>query len=140
VGDKTLDSLRAALDEAERRAKAADPGPWEFEGDDPTDDELYTVHDLDATSFFTVAFTRGRNIGNGRHMEFWDPLRVQAIMGAVRAIIAESEGEGHGWAEHEPSYYAGVWFAVLALAEALTAPQEPQGQTLPRQATSAARR
>ena len=30
---------------AEATAKTATAGPWEFEGDDPTDDEIYSVHD-----------------------------------------------------------------------------------------------
>lgn len=124
MSDKTLEAaLRAALDEIEQRAKAADPGPWEFEGDDPTDDELITTHDLNATSFFTVAWTRGRNVANGRHMEFWDPLRTQAVVDAVRAIISESEGVGHPEYAYGPEYYAGLQFAVFTLAEALTAPR-----------------
>lgn len=40
-----VEFLTAALARAEGTAWAATPGPWEPEGDDPTDDEVYTVHD-----------------------------------------------------------------------------------------------
>lgn len=37
--------LRNAWQQAAELAGAATPGPWETEGDDPTDDEVMTVHD-----------------------------------------------------------------------------------------------
>jgi len=78
----------ARLDEDEAAAKAATAGPWEFEGDDPADDELYSVHDgiVDLVGV-TVAFTRDRNVANGQHMARHDPDRTIREVEAGRALI-----------------------------------------------------
>lgn len=80
--------LAARLGEDEATAKAATAGPWEFEGDDPTDDELYSIHDgiVDLTGV-TVAFTRDRQVANGRHMARHDPTRTIREVEASRALI-----------------------------------------------------
>ena len=82
--------LAARLDEDEAAAKAATAGPWAFEGDDPTDDELYSVHDgiVDLVGV-TVAFTRDRQVANGQHMARHDPARVLREVEGKRKILAE---------------------------------------------------
>ena len=83
--------LNARLDEDEAAAKAATVGPWEFEGDDPTDDEIYSVHDGIADLVgVAVAFTRDRQVANGQHMARHDPARTLREVEAKRAIIAEA--------------------------------------------------
>lgn len=136
--DKTLDSLRAALDEDEAVAKAcgedhicpdARSGRWQVVGDrhvryDNGAGEI--LRSVDVTGRSCMWYEQIRVAGDpdghvAAHIARHDPARVLAVTAAIRAIIAESEGEGRGWDECEPAYYAGVQFAVLALAEALTA-------------------
>lgn len=87
--------LRARLDEREAVALAATPGPWESEGDDPTDDEVYTVHDGEHGDLVgnVVAFARGgdRQQPNTVHIADNDPAFVLADVAAKRRLIA-----GHG--------------------------------------------
>ena len=82
--------LRAAILARKAAAEAATAGPWEFEGDDPTDDELYSVHDgiVDLVGV-TVAFTRDRNVANGQHMALNDPQDTIARCEAELAILDE---------------------------------------------------
>lgn len=83
--------LRARLDEREAVALAATPGPWEFEGDDPTDDEVYTVHDGEHGDLVgnVVAFARGgdRQQPNTVHIADNDPKFVLADVAAKRQIL-----------------------------------------------------
>jgi hypothetical protein len=69
-------------------AKAATPGPWEFEGDDPTDDEVF-----DVPHCRPVAFTRGdaRQVANGQHIARHDPLTEAARAESVLAVVREYE-------------------------------------------------
>jgi Family of unknown function (DUF6221) len=88
--DDLLEFLNARIGEDEAAAEQATPGPWEFEGDDPTDDELYTVHDGaggDLTGQ-TVAWTRGRQVANGQHIARHCPARVLRQVEAMREILA----------------------------------------------------
>ena len=80
--------LSARLAEDEAAAKSATAGPWEFEGDDPTDDEVYSVHDgiVDLVGV-TGAFTSDRNVANGKHMARHDPDRTIREVEAGRALI-----------------------------------------------------
>lgn len=99
--------VKARLDEDEAAAKAATPGPWEFEGDDPTDDELFTVHEDDPAAGVAfgdaVAYTRGegrpgsegRQVANGRFMERHDPPRALREVTAKRAILTEIAAMPH---------------------------------------------
>lgn len=95
--DEIADFMAARVDEEEALAEAADPGPWEFEGDDPTDDEL-----CETVSDRTIAYTRGRNVANGRHMERHDPPHVLASVTADRAMLHEHAAFS-GIATHDPS-------------------------------------
>jgi Family of unknown function (DUF6221) len=83
--------LRAQVEARKAAAEAATPGPWVFEGDDPTDDELYTIFDTGPDHLFaqTVAFTRHRQVANGQHMAWNDPrdaiARCEAELGIIEA-------------------------------------------------------
>jgi len=82
--------LRAQIEARKAAAQAATPGPWEFEGDDPADDELYSVHDgiVDLVGV-TVAWTRHRQVANGQHMALNDPQDTIARCEAELAILDE---------------------------------------------------
>jgi len=93
--------LLAAHQQAEELARAATPGPWEPEGDDPTDDEAYTVHDGEHGDLVgnPVAYVRdgmwGRR-GEGctqANMRLIaghaDPVAVLRRVAADRQILAE---------------------------------------------------
>jgi Family of unknown function (DUF6221) len=87
--DDLLEFLNARIGEDEAAAVQATPGPWEFEGDDPADDELYTVHDGaggDLTGQ-TVAWTRHRQVANGQHIARHDPARVLRDVAFRRKLI-----------------------------------------------------
>ena len=93
--------IEARLAEEETRAGAATPGPWEFEGDDPTDDELYTIHDGEHGDLVgeIVAFTRGRQVPNGKHMAHWDPGRTVREIAAKRRLLELADDAYHA-ADH----------------------------------------
>jgi hypothetical protein len=87
--------LRGQAEADIRAAAAATSGPWEFEGDDPTDDELFTVCEDGPAARFgdTVAWVRGgnRNVANGQHMERHDPLTETARAESVLAVLGAYE-------------------------------------------------
>jgi hypothetical protein len=92
--DEIAAFLEQRLNEAERLAMACTPGPWAFEGDDPTDDELFSVHDGDHEDLVgeMIAFTRGRagtdeQVANGQHMALHDPPSSLVDAGADRAVL-----------------------------------------------------
>ena len=87
--------LRLAILVRRDVAMKATPGPWEFEGDDATDDELFTVHDGEHGDLIgqPVAFTRGRQVANGQHMAMNDPRDVIARCEAELAIMDEHAPE-----------------------------------------------
>ena len=81
--------LKARLDEDEATAKTATAVPaGSSTGDDPTDDEIYSVHDgiVDLVGV-TVAFTRDRNVANGQHIARHDPARALREVAAGRYIL-----------------------------------------------------
>ena len=81
--------LRQVIEGDKAAAVAATPGPWAFEGDDITDDDLYSVHDGEHGDLVgqTVAFTRDRQVENGEHMARQNPLNVIADCEAKLAIL-----------------------------------------------------
>lgn len=83
--DEVAAWLRSQAEADLAAAGAATPGPWEFEGDDPTDDELYSTRDEGRLP--TVAWTRDRAVANGRHMERHDPLTEAARAESVLAVL-----------------------------------------------------
>lgn len=82
--------LEARIREDEAAARAATPGPWEFEGDDPADDELFSVHDGEHGDLAgqPVAYTRHRQVANGQHIARHDPSRTLRETAAKRELIA----------------------------------------------------
>ena len=90
--------LRQVIEGDKAAAEAATPGPWAFEGDDPTDDDLYSVHEGEHGDLVgqTVAFTRDRQVENGEHMARQNPLNVIADCEAKLAILAEHAQWGAG--------------------------------------------
>ena len=88
--------LRAQAEADIKAAGEATPGPWEFEGDDPTDDELFTTHEDSRRARFgdTVAYVRGRShVANGRHMERHDPRDAAARAESVLSVLDEYEAK-----------------------------------------------
>lgn len=84
--------LLAALDRAETTAHGATPGPWEAEGDDPTDDEVYTAHDGEHGDLYgqMVAFTRGPGShANMLHIAAFNPAVVLRMVAADRQLLAQ---------------------------------------------------
>lgn len=92
--------LLAAHERAVALADAGTPGPWMPEGDDPTDDEIYTVHDGEHGDLVgeVVAYVRGGNWRGGadrtvQNMQlitaFADPTVVLARVAAERDILAD---------------------------------------------------
>lgn len=81
--------LRAALDAAQAEAEAATKGPWETEGDDPTDDTVYSVCENPDLVGQQVAFTRGpQSYDNMVHIARHDPAAVLRRIAADRKILA----------------------------------------------------
>jgi hypothetical protein len=134
------EELAARLDEDEATAKAAAQSGSQFAepgGHDPRWQRMeghnggeirdmcshpgYELHERRAghPRGCIVVFDEGApGPEQAAHIARHDPARALRFVDAVRAIIRESNGEGHGWAEHEPAYYAGLNFAVIALAGA----------------------
>ena len=110
------EKLAAYLDEDEAAAKYIEDHsePWRgrWEADENHRLRTYNGWTLAVPGTPDGEFAPGVLAHIARH----DPARVLREVEAVRAIIRESSGEGHGWAEHEPSYYAGLGYAVTLLA------------------------
>lgn len=94
--------LLAAHERAVVLAAAGTPGPWEPEGDDPTDDEVYTVHDGEHGDLVgdVVAYVRGGGwrgkpwtaVANmGLIATFADPVAVLLRVAEERNILAERD-------------------------------------------------
>lgn len=100
--------ILAAIEETERIAQAATPGPWEPEGDDPTDDEVYTVHDGEHGDLVgdVVAYVRGggRQQSNMAHIARQDPKATLLRCAAARDLIAEVQSWKHR--DCEDGHYA----------------------------------
>jgi hypothetical protein len=81
--------LRQVIEGDKAAAEAATPGPWAFEGDDPTDDDLYSVHEGEHGDLVgqTVAFTRDRQVENGEHMARHDPQDALARCESDLALL-----------------------------------------------------
>ena len=118
--------LHVAMDAAQRDAEAATPGPWEPEGDDLTDDEVYTVHDGEHGDLVgnVVAYARGgwgtdpgTQVTNIHHIARHNPSAVLRRIAADRKLLDMLTGdveyeaeplaedalrllaEGYGWTE-----------------------------------------
>lgn len=87
-----LDFLRATLDAAQAEAESATRGPWEAEGDDSTDDTVYSVCEDPDLVGQQVAFTRGpQSYANMVHIAANSPAAVLRRIAADRKLIAECE-------------------------------------------------
>lgn len=86
--------LLAAIAETEAVARAATPGPWEYEGDDVTDGEMYSVHDGAHGDLVgnTVAYTRDRQVPNMVHIVRNDPVAVLRRCAADRKLVYMTTG------------------------------------------------
>jgi hypothetical protein len=120
------EKLAAWLDEDEAAANAAAQSGNQFAhagGHDPCwhrdpGNSGGEVRDMCSPRGHIVVFDEGApGSEQAAHIARHDPARVLRYVEAVRAIIRESSGEGHGWAEREPAYYAGLGYAVNLLAE-----------------------
>ena len=85
--------LSTAMDAAQRDAEAATPGPWDPEGDDPTDDIVFTICETPDLVGDVVAYTRGQKhqVPNMVHIARHDPAAVLRRIAADRKLIAECE-------------------------------------------------
>ncbi|MGW5477689.1 DUF6221 family protein [Streptomyces sp. NPDC004008] len=105
--DRMLAWLREAMDAAQRDAESATPGPWEPEGDDPTDDIVLTVHDAEHGDLIgnTVAHVRGGNAttANMRHIARHDPAAVLRRIAKDRELLNDLLAEKHHVVE-DPAY------------------------------------
>jgi hypothetical protein len=75
--------LTAILDEDERVARAASPGPWRTNAEQ---DEVLAVDDITVCDGFALSNNQVRN--TVRHIALHDPAAVLADIAAKRAIIA----------------------------------------------------
>lgn len=86
--DGPLAFLRATLNVAQAQVEAATKGPWEAEGDDPTDDTVYSVCEDPDLVGQQVAFTRGaQSYANMVHVAANDPCAVLRRIAADRAQL-----------------------------------------------------
>lgn len=124
ISDEQAAFLRERLSEDAAAAVAATPGPWEFEGDDLTDDELWTVHDGEHGDLVgqIIAFTRHRPVANGEHMARWDPVRVVAEVEIWRRLLLEYRTAGldakYAGTERETGFQLALSFALKCKAMA----------------------
>jgi hypothetical protein len=92
--DDLVAKVLAAIEAKEAKAGAATPGPWKAEGDDLTDDEVYSVHDGEHGDLVgdVVAYARGehgRQVSNMVHIADNDPVDVLRRCAKDREIVAE---------------------------------------------------
>src|ERR1035441_8446779 len=109
------EELAARLDEDEATASYAGPArvAWLTYCDDEGQMLYTTVAAGGDPSPWCAA---GKELADPASVRvIYDPARMRRYVEAGRAIISELKGEGHGWAEHEPAYYAGLDYAVRSL-------------------------
>jgi hypothetical protein len=85
MSDDLISFLRARLNEDERVARAAKPGPWRADGG-----SVYATHPTDEVVDYTES---------AGHIARHDPARVLHEVEAKRRIIEEHRQEMLGWCE-----------------------------------------
>lgn len=74
--------LREQIDEDERLALLASPGPWHLNAEQ---DEVVAVDDIQVADAFALSSNQQRN--TARHIALHDPARVLRQVKAYRAIV-----------------------------------------------------
>jgi hypothetical protein len=113
------EELAARLDEDEASAKAATEtvGQWFKPGPGAGEWSVRNNRAIVECPTGIIAFDEGCPTDDQAvHIARNDPARVLRFVAAVREIIRESSGEDHPEFAYEPAYYAGLDFAVRALA------------------------
>lgn len=92
--------LLAALDEAERKARAATPGPWAKPYDGA--DDGWLIHNARGTEYvLTVSVVySGRAEPDAEHIASWDPNTVLRLIARDRALLTAYERADRYVAEH----------------------------------------
>jgi hypothetical protein len=108
--DELLAFLRACLDDDERVARAASPGPWKPNAEQ---DEVLAVDDVTVADGFALSGNQLR--ATVEHIARWDPARVLAKIRADRAILDWCERAIH--VTEDDCYQLGVDDVVRLLAQ-----------------------
>jgi hypothetical protein len=97
--------LVAAHTAAVADAVLGTPGPWEPEGDDPTDDQVMTVHDGEHDDLVggTVAFVRSGIWGRPDEGRTAANMRLIAAHASPDAVLRRVEAERRILSEHAES-------------------------------------
>jgi len=110
--DDLVTWLRARLDEDERVALAASPGPWKPNAEH---DEVLAVDDVTVADGFALSGNQLRaTVG---HIARWNPARVLAEVDAKRRILDEYEM----WADDDDQDYEHAQTAANSAAALLVA-------------------
>lgn len=86
--DDLAGRVLAAIEETEQDARAANPGPWAFDGDD----EVYSAHDGEQGDLVgdTLCYVRGKDPeATGKHIERHDPQAVLRRCAADRETVGQ---------------------------------------------------
>jgi len=108
--------LREAIGRRKALAEAAGGAPWEAEGDDPTDDEVYSASTEPDTFGEMVALTRGPySHENTLHIAANDPRQViadcETDLGILHLYIL--------WTGHDPGAHPALGAAACVASDAL---------------------
>lgn len=90
--DDLVAFLRARLDDDERGANLASPGPWHL---NPEQDEVWAVDDIEVATAFALSSNQQRN--TARHIARHDPARVLREVEAKRRIIEQHPCDDDGF-------------------------------------------
>jgi hypothetical protein len=91
--------LRAALDDDQRAAESASPGPWHPNAES---DEVWAVDDVPVAEGFALSGNQLR--ATVVHIVRWDPVRVLAEVAAKRAILDEVARWQHDYIPEDAWY------------------------------------
>lgn len=91
---------------SEEHARKGTPGPWEPEGDDPTDDQVMTVHDGEHGDWVggTVAFVRSGAWGRPEEGRTYANMCLIADHAAPEAVLRRVAAERGLLAEHAENW------------------------------------
>lgn len=107
--------ITAALDGAEKNARAATPGPWWPESGGDFGSRFWIIGNVLRERYGNNALNFGEDEGTARYVAFWSPDRVLALIAADRRVLdRHGKPNDHLTSRFEHSYYgcprcSGAW-------------------------------
>jgi hypothetical protein len=87
MGSDLTQRIAAALDEAEKTARAATPGPWYTDSGFDFGHRYWIIANVLREKYGNNALSFGEDEGTARYVAAWSPDRVLALIAADRDLL-----------------------------------------------------